>query len=591
MKRSIPNGRLDRAARPATEEALHDASAQVRGFAPTEVDARRSSSGAAPVQRLIDESPRALAQRTAVQKVQAGGQDRAHRRQHRDAAARAADSVGPSGHSPSPAQLFSKVQVARRAGELFSQGNLDHEKNWWDAKRSLIKEEYPDVEADDVMSEAWTLRERYMKGETLSRDQYKTMARGLTEEELAEAAESRKQIKYEPTLAPVEQGDRSWASSAMNEALNSLRKRLPQFTTGHHKVSKSKLALVVERMSADQRRNARRVLDLASEDAGTKAFKSLGSDVTSGPNSGLRLDERGRRPDINRYSSGQATPRSEIYSEIDLLLDTILSRPVDPAGVAASDYERLVEMLERAEKIHYLKTDGDVFDDEVSMWLEVPTEVGEASYWVRKSMPDVPPLNLDALKGKSVRDLKKSKYRAKINDRPKGSPIPKLFAGDTIERHDGFEYRAKYDSTLLDPSEERRLSAAKSGYRTRDVDGKLTRQRVDPKELRGEFAARLETAPSIDSSAVRSALDEVLAQIEAERHRMNFDEIRGGLVEKCAAIKVALKELDNGSEVVTDALANAARIVDLVMWFIEGDDSVETHEAEIATIMNGITVA
>lgn len=544
----------------------------------------RAQAGSA--ERTHARRPAAIADHRPDATLQRELQDRLWSSDRMAAQRQVLDRILPAGARQAPAQLFTNLQLATLSKELGEK-----------ARFKLIDDEYPG-QAAEILANLERVRELYVGGKVLDREDYKKLARGLSEEELAEATDvRRKTVGYKPATEDVEEGERGWASGAMNTALNELRARSPQFTTGHHKVSKSKLALAAARMTPKQHADAKTVLDLAP-DSGVSAFKSLGSDVSSGPNSGRRLDERGRRPDVNRDPSGATTPRSTIYGEIDLLLDKILRTEGTPgSGIAPEDYEALVGMLVQAEKLHYAKTGGEAFDADVSMWQEVPTERDKPSFWVRKSVPFAAPL--PDVSDRTVRDLKKPELRARTERVDTLSPTPEALSGGTWPMRGGFKYRPQSVSFGGAPSPEGVGAWAQSGYKLIDRGREgFTYERVDPGGILLEFrrrAARLTgDRPEAPFTHFQLAMGLILLLRDGDLRELTgvnmheFDKIRGSVAADLEIARRELERLAGAPRENGEVAKSLLDLVDLVSWFVEGGEGLQTHASAIARILSGI---
>lgn len=518
-----------------------------------------------------------------------------------------------------PVQLFTDQQVnaeldRMRVGRVGSggmgagTGGFAHdERELETARLTVIAKENPGADAEAIRARAMELRAIYVMGSEaalkqghrpFSKDDYADMVRGLSEEELAAAAERRKEVEgHRPKLEDVAEGDRSWANSAMNEGLNALRSKMPQFTTGHHKVSKSKLGLVAARMNRDQQARARELLDFAL-DAGVTAFKSLGANVSSGPSSGRRLDEHGRRLDTNREASGALTPRSSILAEVDVLLDRILATEGKPGeGLSDRDYDELMQHLSQAEKLHLLKTRGEAFDADVSMWQEVPTSPGEPSYWVKRS---VAPYGLDPRQadGKSVRDLKnRVAYRGRRQGDRGVSPVPALFAGELHSLGNVTETRFKsvsFGKDRFGPPEnvaENRRAWAKSGYLREDTQEGHSYRRIDPPQLIAAFGKAVTLASPDHAAGLISAFTKIVRFVERQGNNelreqgvslFQFDKIQDRMLADCGTLAERILDLPDGLSAARDAKHQARQVLDIVAWFLEGKESVGEHAQEIA---------
>jgi hypothetical protein len=476
-------------------------------------------------------------------------------------------------------QLFSEAQVQAMAKS--GGGSVVSEDTLHAARLKIIAEAHPQADPWMILELSRKIRADYVNGEVIERDMYKEMVKGLSEEQLAEAAELRKlKTGYDPATEDVEEGEREWASSDMNQALNELRKAMPQFTTGHHKVSKSKLAAVVKLMTPEQETAARKTLDLP-HGLGVGAFKSLGSNVSTGPNSGLRLDEGGRRLDANRSKPGAITPRSTVLGEVDLLLDQILAK----GQLTEQEYEKLIELLSVAEKLHYEQTKGEVLDSDVSMWLEIPTEPKKLSYWVRKSVEEKPVPDWEKIQQSTVRDLKNPKYRVK--EKKEASPIPRLFAGEKYYRGDVVEHRFKFSNLYDEPSPEGRAAWAKSGHSLTGGMGQRHYTRVDPPEICAAFEGYIgRMGNRIDPSVVET-FKKIVQDVEKFGNSVEFDTIRNSIVQRCRQLQ---SEISAAPDAILeqDPKAMALRLARTITWFAEGGESLDDNNAEIQTALNAI---
>ena len=164
--------------------------------------------------------------------------------------------------------------------------------------------------------------------------------------------------------------------------------------------------------------------------------------------------------------------------------------------VPEEQFVLMLRLLERAEKLHYVKTGGELLDRDTSMWIEIPMGHGEESMFKRGSVPPSAPL--DVPEGVSVRDLKKSKYRAPAPRQGTEYPYPRLFSGHHHVRRDGLEFRPGTSRTSYasypDYSTETHAEGwAASGYKTAILPASepvnpmfpadIERRRIDPSHL------------------------------------------------------------------------------------------------------------
>ncbi|GAA3400994.1 hypothetical protein ACFFNY_15125 [Paenibacillus hodogayensis] len=247
-------------------------------------------------------------------------------------------------------------------------------------------------------------------------------------------------------------GSRSWATGKLNEALTQFAKNNPGMNTGHHKVPKSMMEDFYRALTPNQLATAKQQLDLTSN-AGANSFKSLGSDITAGPNSGNRVEDPNRGFDGNRLESGQMTPRSELYEHMfELMTEFKQSEAKQMDDIL---FEKLLGLMVEAEKIHYQKTNGELLDPDLSMWTpatEDETEEKKRKLVDKGKMEEdaqLPPQfkkaeqteaykpDLEALKGKSVRELKDPKYRAKLprNEPQQHSRLHSRYQWSRVDRY------------------------------------------------------------------------------------------------------------------------------------------------------------
>ena len=178
------------------------------------------------------------------------------------------------------------------------------------------------------------------------------------------------------------------------------------YDTGHHKLPKSDVGKLYGWMTADQAARAKSQLDVA-QTGEASSFKSLGSNLAVGPNSGVRDKDPGNKAvDSNKDKSGKSTPRSEIY---ETLFDFVRSRTTD-APLSESDFIMVLDLLVTAEKIHYAKTGGEMVDTDVSMWAWDESKKKYDRNAVEGYVPNVK-------KEVSVRDLKKEPFKADLHAR------------------------------------------------------------------------------------------------------------------------------------------------------------------------------
>lgn len=221
--------------------------------------------------------------------------------------------------------------------------------------------------------------------------------------------QSEKIVQKAPAQAPL-QFTREWATGKVDKEIDDVAKKTgnSDVDTGHHKASKS---AVMERifgaMTTGQWEKMIAVLDL-EPGSGVNALKSLGSNLTLGPNSGKREDEGGRNFDPNKTGSGALTPRSGQYED---LIDFMNARESPGEKFSRSEFEEVLRIIEFAEKIHYQKTRGEIIDGDLSMWEQGNFSDGKT--W-RKKGADGYTVDTDSLADRSVRDLKGARHRATL---------------------------------------------------------------------------------------------------------------------------------------------------------------------------------
>ena len=232
---------------------------------------------------------------------------------------------------------------------------------------------------------------------------------------------SQKQLQF-----PI-QFTREWATGKVDTALDEASKKSgdSDIDTGHHKASKSGvMEKVFQAMTSTQWSQTIKALDLESG-SGVNALKSLGSNLALGPTSGKRYGEPGRGFDPNITKSGRNTPRSQQY---EMLIEFMNKRDSPGKKFTEQEFGYVLGILEMAEKIHFQKTQGELIDDDISMWEK--GEFPDGKTWTRKAAPDYK-VDLEEFTEKSVRDLKAPEHKAAV---PKKEFVMKMFPKVSISK-------------------------------------------------------------------------------------------------------------------------------------------------------------
>ncbi len=216
-----------------------------------------------------------------------------------------------------------------------------------------------------------------------------------------------------PVAVPAHRGGGTdWRTGPLDREIHSARDELGAvYDTGHHKLAKSKLSGMWDKLDYDQKRELRQRLDL-HPGGEARSVMSLGSNVVLGPQSGLREEDPNRAVDPTLDASGEMTPRSRIYSQ----LDGVLSGHAAPRYDAAT-FATIAGHLETAERLHYTRTGGRMLDRDVSMW----SQEGADGRWVRgraaapaaaAAPPPAAAAPPPAAAPRSLRELKRPEFQA-----------------------------------------------------------------------------------------------------------------------------------------------------------------------------------
>ncbi|WP_203739750.1 hypothetical protein [Actinoplanes cyaneus] len=180
-------------------------------------------------------------------------------------------------------------------------------------------------------------------------------------------------------------GASDWASSRISGAAGSLRESAEVKelwggrTTLHHKISRSRLDLLLKWMKGNPRakpmeRFIERMKEVTGATSDTKVLWNMPANLELGAASDTRLSDPGSGFDGNVDQSGRNTPRTSALSEADRLITQLSEASTE------EDFQEIADLLEEANVRHLNAYRGAVLSDpQVGQWEQ------KGSKWKRNN--------------------------------------------------------------------------------------------------------------------------------------------------------------------------------------------------------------